>query len=436
MKKVLLSILFIGLVGSIFTGCSGDDDAPIVVTETPMAGDGDGDGDGDVNTVLSGQITEDRTLTADQVWTLDGRVTVTNGATLTIEAGTIIKALGGQEANASVLIIARGATLNANGTAAQPIIMTSTADGIQPGETVGTLTENDRGLWGGLIVLGNAPSSLDGDVTEEQIEGIPANDPNGLYGGNQAGDSSGSITYVSVRHGGTDIGEGNEINGITFGGVGSGTVVNHIEVVANVDDGVEFFGGTVNASNIVVWAQGDDAIDIDQAYSGTVSNAVVISGNVSDHALEIDGPEGSLDGAFTLDGITLIGDQDTSRGEYADYRDGAQGATNNVFATNFQDGKDVELDNNGVSQNFLDGNLTFSNWVIEGVNPANSIFVERVGCAENCDDDNDDNDVDEMMIITGPSFTERAAAWTTSGTSGGADTAVFGWTFASASGSL
>lgn len=422
MKKVLLSILFIGLIGSIFTGCS-DDDAPIVVTETPTDGDGDGDGDGDANSTLTGQITSDTTLTSDVIWTLDGRVTVTNGACLTIEAGTIIKALGGQEANASVLIVARGASIKANGTAAQPIIMTSTADGIQPGETVGTLTENNRGLWGGLIVLGNAPASLDGDVTEQQIEGIPANDPNGLYGGNDPADNSGTITYVSIRHGGTDIGEGNEINGLTLGGVGTGTTIDHVEVVANVDDGVEFFGGTVNASNLVVWAQGDDGIDIDQAYSGTVTNSVVIAGNVSDHALEIDGPEGSANGGFTLDGITLIGDQDTSRGEYADYRDGAQGATNNVFATNFQADKDVELDNNGVAQNFLDGALTFSNWIIEGVDPANSIFDEKTGDGES-------------DIILNPTFTERAANWTTLGASGGANTSVFGWTFASASGSL
>lgn len=422
MKKVLLSILFVGVVGSIFTGCSGDDDAPIVITETPMEG-GDDDGDDDTNSILTGQITSDMTLTSDIVWTLDGRVTVTNGATLTIEPGTIIKALGGQEANASVLIIARNATLNANGTAAQPIIMTSTADGIQSGETIGTLTENDRGLWGGLIVLGNAPGSFDGDVTEQQIEGIPANDPNGLYGGNDPGDSSGSITYISIRHGGTDIGEGNEINGLTLGGVGTGTTIDHVEVVANVDDGVEFFGGTVNASNLVVWAQGDDGLDIDQAYSGTVTNSVVIAGSVSDHALEIDGPEGSANGGFTLDGITLIGDQDTSRGEYADYRDGAQGTTNNVFATNFQADKDVELDNNGVAQNFLDSALTFSNWIVEGVTPANSIFAEKTGDGES-------------DIILNPTFTERAATWTTVGTSGGADTTVFGWTFASASGSL
>lgn len=430
MKKFFLGL---AVVSALFISCGDDDNDPILI------GDDDGMTTDDimgVDSTLSGQITSDMTLTADTVWELDGRVTVTNGATLTIEPGTVIKAFAGQNASASALIIARGAQIQANGTAAQPIIMTSTADGIQPGETVGTLDENARGLWGGLIVLGNAPISEDGDVTATQIEGIPADDTNGLYGGDDPADNSGSIQYVSIRHGGTNIGEGNEINGLTLGGVGTGTVVNHVEVVANVDDGVEFFGGTVNASNLLVWAQGDDGLDIDQSYSGTITNSVVIQGDISDHAMEIDGPEGSLQGAFTLDSITLIGNVNASNGEYADYRDGAIGASNNVFATGFPSGKDVELDNNGVAQRFLNGELTFSTWIVDGASPANSIFTERVGCLENCDDMDDTNDVDEMEIILSPDFTTRAADWTTSGTSGGADLGVFGWTFASASGGL
>ncbi len=414
MKKLIFSL---ALLGGILAGCSSDDDQPIVITEVP--GTGGGDDTDSVDTTLSGNITEDITLTNDAIWQLDGRVIVTAGNTLTIEPGTIIKAFAGQEANASVLIIARDAKIEANGTAAAPIIMTSSADGIQLGQTEGTLDENTRGLWGGLIVLGNAPISEDGDVEASQIEGIPASDTNGLYGGTDAADDSGTITYVSIRHGGTLIGEGNEINGLTLGGVGTGTTIDHVEVVGNVDDGIEFFGGTVNASNLLVWAQGDDGLDIDQAYSGTVTNAVVIAGDISDHALEIDGPEGSLNGAFTLNNITLIGSATAPNGEHADYRDGAQGATNNVFVTGFQDGKDVELDNNGVSQNYIDGLISFTNWIVEGVTPANSIFVEKTGDGES--------------TIISPSFTDQAADWTTAGTSGGADLTVFGWTFAAAS---
>lgn len=421
-KNLILAML--ALVALTVTSCGGDDDASD--DGTPDAG------------TISGNITTNFTLTNDRVWNLNGRTTVSGGATLTIEPGTIIKGFAGQGANASVLIIARGSQINANGTAAEPIIFTSTADNIELGQTRGTnLDESDRGLWGGLIVLGNAPSSFRGDVSEVQIEGIPASDTNGLYGGSNAADNSGVLNYVSIRHGGTNIGEGNEINGLTLGGVGSGTTISNIEVVANVDDGIEFFGGTVNASNVFVWAQGDDAIDIDQAYSGTITNAAVVLGAVSDHAFEIDGPEGSATGSFTINNATIIGNLDTANGEYADFRSRAQGAVNNVYAFGFKDSSDVELDNNAVAQNFLDGNLTFSNWVFNlpsGVSDVTSVWKERVGCAQNCDDDDDSNDIPEDLIILDgsgtPDFSARAASWATTGTSGGADVTAFQWTYA------
>ena len=110
-----------------------------------------------------------------------------------------------------------------------------------------------------------------------------------MFGDNEE-DNSGIIKYVSVRHGGANIGDANEINGITFGGVGSGTVVENIEVVANQDDGVEFFGGSVSVKNVLVWTNGDDALDTDMAWSGTVDNFVII--NPGDEALELDGGEG------------------------------------------------------------------------------------------------------------------------------------------------
>ena len=319
---------------------------------------------------INENITSDRTLTADHIWTLSGRVAVTNGVTLTIEPGTIIKAEAGTGASASSLIIARGAMLNAVGTASQPIIFTSKSDDIEIGQTSGSsLNENVRGLWGGLLILGNAPISVS-NGNESQIEGVPPSDINGLYGGNDPADNSGTISYVSIRHGGAEIGEGNEINGLTLGGVGSGTTVSNVEVVGNVDDGIEFFGGTVNASGLLVWAQGDDGLDIDQAYAGTISNSMVILNQASDHALEIDGPEGSVNGSFTLDGITLIGATDACSaegvdGEIADYRSGATGTSKNVYCFDFPTGKDVELDNDGVANNYTAGLLPFTNWEIK-----------------------------------------------------------------------
>ena len=438
MKRIVLSVLVLSSL--LLTGCFKDDDTPIIIEEvTIINGDGGNGGGSDSTVDVSGAISSNTTWTNDNIYILNQKVVVEAGATLTIEAGTIIKGRPGTGSLASALIVARDGMINAVGTANQPIIFTSLSDNIEVGQTAGTnLDENDRGLWGGLIILGNAPCSFSGDVDEVQIEGIPADDTFGLYGGNDAGDNSGVLQYVSIRHGGALIGEGNEINGLTLGGVGNGTVIDNIEVVANVDDGIEFFGGTVNASNLLVWAQGDDALDIDQAYSGTIDNAVVVLGDISDHALEIDGPEGSATGQFTLQNATLIGNLNTANGEYADYRSRAQGISSNIYCYGFKDSSDVELDNNGVSQNFLDGLLTFNNWEIVGFD--NSIFVEKVGCLQNCDDEDDNNDIDEDQIILNPSFTERAADWTTMVSMGantvGANTSNLSWTYANEAGNL
>lgn len=393
--------------------CSSDDDGAVI----PNDSEGQG-----TDTVLSGQITEDKTLTNDEIWELEGRVTVTAGNTLTIEAGTIIKAFAGSGANASALIIARGAKIMANGTTDNPIVFTSAADNIQLGQSFGgNLTENDRGLWGGLLVLGYATISVEGNASETQIEGIPASDTNGLYGGNDNSDNSGEINYVSIRHGGAEIGEGNEINGLTLGGVGSGTSIANVEVVANVDDGIELFGGSVDVSNALVWAQGDDGLDIDQAYSGTVSNSVVVLGDISDHAMEIDGPEGALEGSFTLNNITLIGNSSTENGEYADYRSNAMGVSNNVFARGFKESSDVELDNDGVATNYNDGKLSFGLWEIvlpSAVENVQDIFVNKA----------------ETVPVTG--FGDNANAVINGSETVGANLSDFGWTFADYKGAL
>jgi len=246
---------------------------------------------------VSGEITADVTWSAPNIYTLQNRVTVTTGTTLTIEPGVVVKGQAGTGANASALLIARGATINAMGTPAQPIIFTSVADEITSGQLVSPNLDSDvNGLWGGIIVLGNAPISAAndaGDIAEVQIEGIATSDPNGLYGGNDANDNSGVLNYISIRHGGTNIGEGNEINGLTLGGVGAGTLIQGVEVVANQDDGIEWFGGTVSASEVLVWNCGDDGLDTDQAWNGTCTDWVVAL-PAGGSAMELDGPEGSL----------------------------------------------------------------------------------------------------------------------------------------------
>jgi hypothetical protein len=420
MKKLLLSSILASTL--IFTGCFKDDDTPIIIEETTIIQNGDGTGSGTSVVDVTGAITENTTWTNDNIYKLNQKVVVDAGATLTIEAGTIIQGTPGTGSLASALIIARGSKINAVGTPSEPIIFTSSTDNIEIGETAGTnLDENDRGLWGGLIILGNAPCSFSGDIVEAQIEGIPADDNFGLYGGTDPEDNSGVMSYISIRHGGALIGEGNEINGLTLGGVGNGTIINNIEVVANVDDGIEFFGGTVNASNLLVWAQGDDALDIDQAYSGTIDNAVVVLGDFSDHAFEIDGPEGSATGSFTLQNATIIGNTTTENGEYADYRSGATGTTNNIYAYGFKASSDIELDNDGVATNYNDGLLIFGAWEIvlpEGVADVTSLFVNKA----------------DTITVTG--FGSTASAITEGENTVGANTSSLSWTYANGAGGL
>jgi len=389
------------------------------------------------NFLLKGTLSADTVLDPSVIWTMEGRVIVTSGVTLTIPAGTIIKSKAGTGSNATSLIIARGAKLLAEGTESSPIIMTSESDDITIGANSGSsLSENVRGLWGGLLILGNAPGSFSGDVTEFQIEGIPASETNGLYGGNDPSDNSGIIQYISIRHGGAEIGEGNEINGLTLGCVGYGTTINHIEVVGNVDDGIEFFGGTVNPSELLVWGQGDDGLDIDQAYAGTISNSMVILNDASDHALEIDGPEGSATGSFTLNNLTLVGTNNECYatgvdGEIADYRKGATGNNSNIYIKGFTTGKDIELDADADALSFSSGNLTFSGFEFSPANyDGNNCFTP----------DLTNGSIFKDKSSVGSSFESDGITICTVVGDGanniGADISEFSWTYANEKGAL
>ena len=301
------------------TSCKKDDNTTDTPTSDPYT--------------KSGEITANETWTADHVYTIDGKVIVNDGVTLTINPGTLIKATAGQGTAASALIISQGGKIDAVGTPDMPIIFTSVSDNIALGEKVGTnLQREDNQLWGGVIILGKAPVSAENGDTQSTIEGIPPEEGYGQYGGSNPNDNSGTLSYVSIRHGGISIGEGNEINGLTLGGVGSGTTISNIEVYATLDDGVEFFGGTVNLDKFLSYYQGDDGVDIDQNYAGTVSNFAVIHGDGigTDEGLEVDGPEGStyVDGLFTINnGICIL---EGSDGSAADFKSDAQGHVMNV----------------------------------------------------------------------------------------------------------
>ena len=432
MKNYKLSFFY--LFTLLIIACSEEDPVIeyVIVTETVTETNTD-EVDPFADSTLEGNITENKTLDASKIWLIKGRVSVIDGTTLTIPAGTIIKAAPGTGADASTLIVARGGKIIANGTADNPIIMTAAADNIQVGgtypESGPALKVDTRGLWGGLLILGKAPCSFKSDVTELQIEGIPTSDTNGLYGGSVADDNSGSFQYISIRHGGAEIGEGNEINGLTLGGVGSGTTVNQIEVLGNVDDGIEFFGGTVKATNLLVWGQGDDAIDIDQGYAGTIDGALVVLTAASDHGFEIDGPEGSAPGRFTLKNATVIGatddcDAEGVDGEMADFRKGATGDILNILFKDFAGGKDVELDASADASTYTAGTLTFVNIDILHPLDGNGNVCSDVESVDKIFDDKSDESTFETDAST---FAEIVTVQKEG--NGLSDDSTFSWTF-------
>lgn len=257
---------------------------------------------------VTDDIEDDVTWTPDNVYLLDGLIFVDEGATLTIEAGTVIKGVAQDNITtgdgASALVVRRGAQIEAVGEADAPIIFTAEVDDVDdPADTLPT----DRGLWGGVILLGRAPTNANdgaGNQIDVQIEGIDFDPDAGTgeeaqYGGDDADDDSGTLRYVSIRHGGFSISgvEGDEINGLTMGAVGSGTEIDYVEVYANLDDCFEWFGGTVNTSHLVGAFCGDDTFDYDQGFSGLGQYWFSIQGaDIAGRAAEQDGGDNDLGG--------------------------------------------------------------------------------------------------------------------------------------------
>nr|MBN2276114.1 dockerin type I repeat-containing protein [candidate division Zixibacteria bacterium] len=219
-----------------------------------------------------GPINTNLTLTANNLYVLVGHVYVEEGCKITIEPGTVIwgtnpedPTYGPDTLNPGALIIARGGIIDAEGTVDDPIIFTAVGDDVCDPDDFGY---NDRQLWGGIIILGYADINT-ADSTGH-IEGIPVGEPRADYGSDIPNDedSSGVLQYISLRHGGHEIGDANEINGFTFGAIGSKTVCDHLEVFANYDDGYEWFGGNMNCSHLIAAYTGDDCFDMDEGIRG------------------------------------------------------------------------------------------------------------------------------------------------------------------------
>jgi hypothetical protein len=320
----------------------------------------------DSDGLVNGEILWD----AANTWILNELVFITNG-TLRIEAGTIIR---GQPRSAVVppattapfnpgaLAIARTAKIIADGTREAPIVFTtaSTTGATSGGRYEGTGAFWDTvttprnptvaGSWGGLIVLGNAPTAVDRNLSaadaglasvdanriyfseetpgllpskddRSNIEGVPSTTDAfetgaDRFGGNYPSDNSGIIRYVSIRHGGANLASNSEINGLTMGGVGSDTIVENVEIWGNTDDGVEIFGGTVNVKNALVVASQDDSLDLDAGYTGTIQFFCAIGANNMDEFAEWDGTYEEE----TVNGFTNAGSVPATLGPIPTYR--------------------------------------------------------------------------------------------------------------------
>jgi hypothetical protein len=300
--------------------------------------------------LVTQNISTSTTWTADNTYNLQTQIYVLPGATLTIQPGTVIASttnLGGS------LAICRGARIVANGTNDLPIIFTSKADVAtwtagNPKTGTARVAMNE---WGNLTVMGRAyvgkygngaPStntaapSAANFAQMEGLTGSSSTDPNVIYGGGDDLDSSGTFSYVSLRYGGKVIGLGNELNGLSLGGIGKETVIDHIEIYNNVDDGIEIWGGTVNVQYFSIWNIGDDSLDIDQGWRGKAQFGLIVQGysgnaaqgsGVGDNILEIDGAEKSDAQPVTTGvvyNLTCIGQTGSTGGDTAvEFRDNA-----------------------------------------------------------------------------------------------------------------
>ncbi|QOP41994.1 hypothetical protein FJR03_09695 [Sulfurimonas marina] len=309
MKKIIPSVLTATLLVS-FTACGGGGSSttptttptvtdPIVTDPTPTTS---------IKVDVSGEISVDTHWTADNVYRLNGRVVVNNGATLTIDPGTTIIGVAGTGAASSWLIIDKGSKIEAAGTVDNHIVFTS--------ETAYDGGADAVGQWGSLVIIGNA--AMDAQVQPYEV------DTSFVPGTGVADDNSGTLTYVDILNSGITIEENKELNGLSLVGVGSGTTIDHINVNKSDDDCIEIWGGTVNVSNATVSECTDDQFDIDDGYSGTVTN-LTINQSTGNAGIEMSGNT-----AATFDGLNINVTNSAKEGAIYFKNDGIGGHFNNT----------------------------------------------------------------------------------------------------------
>lgn len=347
-KQIVPSLLVAALVAS-FTGCGGSNDSSspatsTTQTETTSATTTTETTTTDNKVALSGEIVADKTLTADKVWVIHGMVTVKNGATLTIEPGTTILGKAGTGANSSYMVIDKGAKIMAEGTADKHILFTS--------ETAYDTGVEAAGQWGSLVIIGNAANA--------QVEPYEVN-PDFVAGESNMADNSGVLKYVDLYNSGITIEENKELNGLSLVGVGSGTTIDNLRVERSDDDCVEIWGGTVNLSNVTVAGCTDDQFDIDDGFSGTVTN-LTINQTTGNAGIEMSGETHA-----TFDGFTINVSESVKEGGIYFKKDGIGGIfKNGTINYNTPENGYGAIHSKGT---FDSANTSFTNVTLAGSNP-------------------------------------------------------------------
>jgi hypothetical protein len=372
MKRNFL-ILF-SLAAMIFVGCESDDTADVIINDNSVTTvNNGGTGGGGSSTVnLSGVYTEDLTLETGTNYVVTGPVLMADGTTLTIPAGMTVRV---QPVGVNAYIaIQQGATINAVGTASNPIVFTSNA------------ATPSTGDWGGLIICGKAETNItplgSTDTATTEVGGLS-------YGGNINNDNSGVIRYVRIEYAGGAVGGNSELNGLSLYAVGSETVIDYFQFYQGSDDGIEFFGGTVNVNHLSIVGSEDDSVDWTEGYTGTITDVYVEHGVSHDKAFECDGyntdfsNEAGFFSAPNITNVTIVGDGIADGDEAIRLRAGTRAIFTNVVINDYEEGFDLDGDSgdNPTGQGVLDDALqvidvTFNNVNVQVKNDTGFMFLD------------------------------------------------------------
>ena len=295
---------------------------------------------------FQGNIFTNVSLQANTIYKLTGPLTIQEDASLTIPAGTRIEATGGTSA---YIVVAQGGKIFVNGTSTEPVVMTSANASPAPGD------------WGGLVICGKAPINSSTSASAE-VSGL-------TYGGTIANDNSGSVRYLRIEYSGAIYNANKEFNALSLFGVGSGTVIEYVQFYRSSDDGVEFFGGTVNTSYIVSTYNEDDQFDWTEGWSG--SNTYwygKLGNNIGNRGIEADNLEANFDATPianpTINNMTLIGlGNQGSEPDAIKLRRGTKCSMSNIVLDNFVTGLNIEHDQTlaFIPTDLKATNVTFSN---------------------------------------------------------------------------